>query len=198
MTKIISPVAGFTGDTVFGSTTLHFKDGAADANNVPEGVLAYLRSRGFTVDGKTIEQPAPPAPVDSREVTEEQVGSKVRDAAVDPRPEDFLAPVNAGKADPHGPQVVSPEVHATPEQVVRPGKVSDDAKVQDKAESDHAAEVLQGEPIAFDPSDYDVDEVNDRLANADHATREAVLQAEAEGKARKGILSGPHSDLSKS
>ncbi|MBM4497537.1 hypothetical protein MWT96_20785 [Prescottella equi] len=198
MTEIVSPVAGFTGDTVFGTTTIHFKDGVAEAKDVPEGVLAYLRSRGFTVDGKTIEQPAPPAPVDSREVTEEQVGTKVRDAAVDPRPEDFLAPVNAGKADPHGPKVVSPEVHATPEQVVRPGKVSGDAKVQDKAESDHAAEVLQGEPIAFDPTGHDVDEVNAYLDGADAAERERVLQAEADGKARKGILSGPHADSPKS
>lgn len=36
---------------------------------------------------------------------EVQIGSKVRDAAVDPRPEDYIVPTNAGEADPHGPHV---------------------------------------------------------------------------------------------
>jgi hypothetical protein len=31
----------------------------------------------------------------------------IRDAAVDPRPEDFLPPTNAGQANPHGPEVVA-------------------------------------------------------------------------------------------
>lgn len=142
MTKIVSPIEGYNGTDTFGTTTLVFKDGTADAKDVPDGVLAYLRGCGFTVDGKTVEQPAPPTPVDSREVTEKQIGTKARDAAVDPEPEDFLAPVNAGKADPHGPEVVAPQIHAAKEQPIRPGEVSDDAKVQDKAESEHAAEVL--------------------------------------------------------
>lgn len=34
-----------------------------------------------------------------------KIGAPIRDAAVDPRPEDFIAPVNAGEADPHGPSV---------------------------------------------------------------------------------------------
>jgi hypothetical protein len=40
----------------------------------------------------------------------------MRDAAVDPMPKDYRAPVNAGRADPHGPQVVSvqPTVGAVP------------------------------------------------------------------------------------
>ena len=36
---------------------------------------------------------------------EVQIGARIRDAAVDPRPEDFLPPVNAGEADPHSPRV---------------------------------------------------------------------------------------------
>jgi hypothetical protein len=36
-----------------------------------------------------------------------RLGTPIRDAAVDPRPGDYLAPVNAGKANPHGPAVVS-------------------------------------------------------------------------------------------
>lgn len=147
MTKIKSPIEGYNGSSTFGSTTLVFTDGEADAKDVPDGVLGYLRERGFGVDGKTVEQPAAPAVIDSREVVEEQVGSKARDAAVDPKPEDFLPPVNAGKADPHGPKVVAPQVHATPEQPVRPGDVSDDNAVQEKAESEHAADNLVSEPV---------------------------------------------------
>jgi hypothetical protein len=142
MTKVQSPIEGFTGDTVFGSTTLKFKDGVADAKDAPEGVLAYLRGKGFTVDGKTVDQPEAPEPVDSRDITETQIGTKARDAAVDPQPEDFLPPVNAGKADPHGPKVVAPQIHAAKEQPVRPGVVSDDADTQSAAESEHAAEAL--------------------------------------------------------
>ncbi|MCK0516973.1 hypothetical protein [Williamsia sp. DF01-3] len=42
-----------------------------------------------------------------------QIGARIRDAAVDPQPEDFLAPVNAGKADPHGPDVRAIEVDSS-------------------------------------------------------------------------------------
>lgn len=147
MTKIKSPIEGYNGSSTFGSTTLVFTDGEAEAKDIPDGVLAYLREKGFGVDGKTVDQPADPAVIDSREIVEEQVGSKARDAAVDPQPEDFLPPVNAGKADPHGPKVVAPQIHAAKEQPVRPGEVADDAKVQEKAESEHAADNLVSEPV---------------------------------------------------
>ncbi|MEK8108663.1 hypothetical protein NKG94_34515 [Micromonospora sp. M12] len=45
-------------------------------------------------------------------MTEEALGTRLRDAAVDPREGDFLPPVNAGKANPHGPEVVAPGIHA--------------------------------------------------------------------------------------
>ena len=149
--KIKSPIEGFTSKTYVGPLVLDFENGVAevDEKTVPAGVLGYLQQQGFTVDGKTAkpaELVTPDAPqptvVDSRDVVDEQVGSKARDAAVDPQPEDFLPPVNAGKADPHGPKVVAPQVHATPEQPVRPGDVSDDNAVQEKAESEHAADNL--------------------------------------------------------
>lgn len=54
-------------------------------------------------------------------------GSRLRDAAVEPHPDDHLAPTNAGKADPHGPEVVSPGIDgpATP---LQPGEGDDAAK----------------------------------------------------------------------
>lgn len=48
----------------------------------------------------------------------------------------------------------------------------------------------------FDPAEHTVAQVNAYLADADRGERERVLQAEAEGRARRGVLSGPHSDLS--
>lgn len=64
---------------------------------------------------------------------------ELRDAAVDPRPADHLPPTNAGKADPHGPEVVSPEIHASEgTRPVLPGPVGD-ANEQEVEETVHAA-----------------------------------------------------------
>lgn len=48
----------------------------------------------------------------------------------------------------------------------------------------------------FDPGEHTVTQVNDHLAGAEVGERERVLQAEADGRGRRGILAGPHSDLS--
>ncbi len=84
------------------------------------------------------------APVDARAVDGPTVvGTPLRDAAVDPRPGDFLAPTNAGKADPHGPLVVAPGIHAVESQVVRPGQVFvNDLAAQDAAETAQAVALL--------------------------------------------------------
>lgn len=83
------------------------------------------------------------------------VGTRLRDAAVDPRPGDFLPPVNAGlegeEGNPHGPNVYSPEIHAS--QGIRPvldGPVSDDPSEQSTAESAHATD-WQGSADETDP-----------------------------------------------
>ena len=51
------------------------------------------------------------------------VGSPLRDAAVDPKPWDFLPPTNAGEADPHGPLVVAPGIHGVGPKPIRGGEV---------------------------------------------------------------------------
>ncbi|MGO2813378.1 MAG: hypothetical protein ACTIBG_18120 [Brevibacterium aurantiacum] len=80
-------------------------------------------------------------PIDPRTLEDEQVGTKLRDGAVDPKVGDFLGPSNAGEDNPHGPTVVNPEVHAHQGvRPVRPGEVSDDAEVQDEAETAHLTE----------------------------------------------------------
>lgn len=48
----------------------------------------------------------------------------------------------------------------------------------------------------FNPADHTVAEVLAHLADADEEERSRVLGAEAEGKGRRGILQGPHADLS--
>lgn len=96
-----------------------FKDGVAETDNL--AVINYCRDAGYEVDGKT-DNPADtgmPEPADPRDVGEVQGGTRLRDAAVDPRPEDFLPPTNAGQANPHGPDVVSPGIHA----VAGPGPI---------------------------------------------------------------------------
>lgn len=160
--KITSPVAEFTGETSFGRTTLLFKDGVATTDKLDDGVRAYLLGAGYKVGSEQHDPitsldgaPVPDdAPIDSRDFADPtQVGSKVRDAAVDPHEDDFLAPTNAGLADPHGPDVVSPEVHASQGvRPVKPGDVGvDDLDAQDAAETQHAADATDGTPVDDGP-----------------------------------------------
>jgi hypothetical protein len=70
------------------------------------------------------------------------LGSPLRDAAVDPRPGDFLAPTNAGQADPHGPLVVSPQIHASETGPIRPGPVAVDDPTRQSAEETALAQAV--------------------------------------------------------
>lgn len=51
-------------------------------------------------------------------------------------------------------------------------------------------------PAPFQPADHTVDQVNEHLADAGAEERERIIQAETEGKARRGIIQGPYADLS--
>ena len=63
-------------------------------------------------------------PIDPRTLEDEQIGTKLRDGAVDPKVGDFLGPSNAGEDNPHGPTVVNPGLHALQDvRPVRPGAV---------------------------------------------------------------------------
>ena len=94
---------------------------------------------------------------DPRTVGDVKVGTSLRDAAVAPAAEDYLAPVNAGlegeAGNPHGPNVVSPEVHASQGvRPVRPGPVSPTVDVQDAEESAHATAWADGKAHDADPT----------------------------------------------
>lgn len=156
MSSVKAPVPDFEG-VVAG---VAFTGGRAETTDVR--ALAYFRRKGYIVDGETTAPPAPEPPDPRLIGTDgdgiEPVGTKLRDAAVDPRPSDFMPPTNAGEANPHGPDVVAPGVHAAPPTPITPGPVSSDPKVQEAVETAAAGAVLaQGAPVG---------EVTDAVAEA--------------------------------
>lgn len=189
MAKIETPVAGFTGD---GPGNLKFVDGVAETDD--PAVISYCQSAGYKVSGKTTKQPVDEqATVDSRDHSDEQVvGTRLRDAAVDPRPEDFLPPVNAGDEDPHGPLVVAPSIHAVGPAPIAPGVVAlDDPKEQEAKETDLAKRVLvDGEPATIVATQPGEDRDQGPLGLSDPGSVEVgVAQAKENAKAEKAQAS---------
>lgn len=115
----------FSGSTDFGSVTLTFKDGVAEYDGeLSEGLTHYLTSAGYGIGHAAAEREAAPEPADPRDIDSPTVvGGDLRDAAVDPHPEDYLPPINAGQANPHGPEVVAPGIHAVGPKPIHPGPV---------------------------------------------------------------------------
>lgn len=151
--QVNSPVEGFNGE-VAGVT---FTDGVGEVEK-DSAAYGYFERRGYGLGRSKAETPEIPEPPDPRDVTLQQVGSDLRDAAVDPESEDFLPPTNAGKANPHGPLVVAPEIHAS--QGVRPVRGGDvhvgDTAAQQAAELEHTTAAVSGGPVpATAPSEAD-------------------------------------------
>lgn len=83
-----------------------------------------------------------------------KLGTPLRDAAVDPRPSDFLAPSNAGAAgelgNPHGPHVLSPGLHGDESvRTIRPGAVG---AAPDPQDADELANLIKSQPTAATPA----------------------------------------------
>lgn len=181
MAKVEAPNKDYNGP---GPGDAVFEDGVAHADD--EAALNYYRSAGYSVSGKVenpIESPEPPDP---REVTETVIGTRLRDAAVDPEPTDFLAPVNAGKGNPHGSDVVSPEIHASGPSGIRPGEVFvEDAGKQEKRESDFAAARLVENAPAAEANAAEVPDLDERgeLGLSDPGSAEAGKVAASEESA---------------
>lgn len=138
MATIHAPVANFTGKVA----GVSFADGKGETSDTR--ALAYFRRHGYGIgtpaDAETAEPPDPRhVGFLGSGVTPQ--GTRLRDAAIDPEAKDFLAPTNAGEANPHGPDVVSPGLHGVEGvRPVRPGDVAVDAPaVQDVAETAHGA-----------------------------------------------------------
>lgn len=132
MARIEAPVK--QDGQVTGVGGLVFTDGVATTDD--PAIIAYCTGAGYTVDGTAQDVSVPPPP-DSRTIEPVvALGSPLRDAAVDPQPVDFLAPSNAGQADPHGPRAVNPELHASQGVApVVPGEVFDDPAEQEAKEA---------------------------------------------------------------
>lgn len=150
LVTITSPVKGYTGHVI----NVEFKDGTATVERTDVQALAYFRRHGYGLDGEVGTASEPPDP---REVGQdgngvEVVGTRLRDAAVDPQPGDFLPPTNAGQASPHGPAVVSPGIHAAPPAPIAPGAVSSNARTQEQVETAVAEQALVGQRPAAEVS----------------------------------------------
>lgn len=140
--EVTAPVAGYEG-TVAGAV---FVGGKARVPRHDLAALAYFRGGGYTIGARPAAANEEPEPPDPRDVTEAKAGTPLRDAAVDPEPEDFLAPANAGASNPHGPRVVSPGIHGAEPPPPVPGPVSDDPAAQQEKEMAAAVGALAETP----------------------------------------------------
>lgn len=106
MTKVYAPNRAYNGVTA----GVQFKGGVADTDD--QAAVSFLGRSGYGIGA--YPEPAAAPVVDARDLSQPiPIGTRLRDAAVDPRPQDFLPPTNAGEADPHGPLVVSPQIHGS-------------------------------------------------------------------------------------
>lgn len=185
MAKVEAPNKDYEGPGPGGAV---FEKGVAQVDD--EAALNYYRSAGYTVSGKVENPVESPESPDPRDVTHVTVGTELRDAAVDPEPTDFLAPVNAGEGNPHGSEVVSSEIHASGPSGIRPGEVFvEDVAKQEKREQEFAQARLVKNVAAAEAVEAEVPDIEDRgelgisdPGSAERGREEAAKVAEAESK----------------
>jgi hypothetical protein len=205
--KVYAPNRAYTGTVGNDPDDLaSFQAGVAEVSE-DSRLLRYFREAGYGIgERQAVENPVlpydkmePTGPdgevVDARDYTRPvQFGSELRDAAVDPQPGDFLPPINAGEANPHGPKVVAPGIHGVGPSPLRPGEVFvDHAGKQAAAETELARRVLvEGEPATIVGSDEPPggplglsDPGSVSMGTRDAATPPASAAAEIPGKRAK-------------
>lgn len=166
-----------------------FARGVGEAE-LEEGSLTrrYFERAGYGIGKRPPKaEPAPEPAVSALEASAiASVGGRLRDAAVDPHPDDFLPPVNAGKADPHGPHVVSPEIHHDGPAGLRPGVVAVDDPSRQSAEESAIAEAVlidrqdKGEALGVFGPDADMGELGlSDPGSAEAGRTEAARMVEA-------------------
>lgn len=148
MSKVTAPNRRFNGI----SAGVSFADGVGETSN--PGALAYFERAGYGIDkqppafqsgAQEAFQPALPAEVRGAESNDAAV---MKDAS-GPVSDAFLPPINAGEAEPHGPLVVSPGLHAVPPAPILPGDVHE-VPQQEIEESRLVERVLvEGEPATI-------------------------------------------------
>ena len=141
-TKVYAPNKAFTGEVA----GVLFKDGVGTLNDEEApAARRYFERQGYGLGSRrdADDTPEPADPRDIERTGPHRVGTPLRDAAVDPQPEDFLPPINAGDANPHGPRVVAPEIHASGPKGIKPGDVHvDELEAQQAEETELAQSVL--------------------------------------------------------
>lgn len=196
--KIYSPAEGYTAKDQYGDIVLDFQDGVAEfSDDLPPGVRQYLAGAGYGLDADPV-RPETPEPADPRGLSDGTVGTRLRDAAVDPELGDFLAPVNAGEANPHGPLVVAPEVHASGPAGIRPGVVHvEDPVKQDARERAFAeARLVEGATAEANAAEVEVEapvsEVPSRSDNkaawVEYAVAQGTDQDEAKAMTKAALV----------
>ena len=178
MAKVEAPNKDYNGVGPGGAV---FESGVAETDD--EAALNYYRGAGYKVSGKVDHPVDLPEHPDPRDLTDEVVGTRLRDAAVNPEPSDFLAPVNAGQDNPHGPAVVSPEIHASGPSGLRPGEVFvEDVAKQEKRESEFASARLIENATAAEANRVEVPNLDERgdLGLSDPGSAEAGKAAVGE------------------
>lgn len=162
--KITSPAEGYTAKDRYADVVLDFKDGVAEFDgDLPPGIRQYLQGAGYGLGSSKPRRPELIEVSDPRDIEDGIVGTRLRDAAVDPQPEDFLAPINAGEANPHGPEVVSPEIHASGPAGIKPGNafVEDPAKQEAREKAFASARLIEG-VTAAEANKAEVLDIDDR------------------------------------
>jgi len=115
--NITAPESHFSGE-VAGVVFSKGKATVDGDNENAAAALAYFRRKGYGVNGEAAAEAREVfEPADPRDVADVGGGS-LRDGAVEPRATDAGLPTNAGVANPHGPEVVSPEAPTPPGRVL--------------------------------------------------------------------------------
>lgn len=139
MTKVYAPNERFTGSRA----GIAFSNGVGELDAKDEKARAFFERHGYGIGEKPAPEPSAADAYAAARTAPHHPAARLRDAAVDPEPRDFLPPTNAGEEDPHGPLVVAPEIHHEGPKGIRPGDVHvDDAEVQGAAETALAHRIL--------------------------------------------------------
>lgn len=198
--KVHAPNEGYAGTV----GDIRFSNGVAEVDE-NHAAMGYFKRRGYGIGKKADPAAALPSdkveptrdgkPVDARDfATSVSFGSPLRDAAVDPEPTDFLAPTNAGKANPHGPKVVAPGIHDEGPAGIRPGDVHVDDTDKQAAEETKLAEavLIDGQPATDRAVELDADSTMGPLGLSDPGSvAQGVEAAKDVAKANVGSATMP-------
>ena len=183
---------------------IQFAKGVAEVDEASnQGAMAYFRRAGYGIGSPLTAVPAKPPEYQPERPAEVALVPPSLDAAVQPNAggpvsDAFLPPTNAGHADPHGPLVVSPGLHAVPPAPIRPGEVYvDDVARQEREETELAERTLVApvEPATIVATMDDEGDVSDA---SDGRPAQSATKADWVAYAvTRGIAEGEAEDLTK-